>query len=1290
MAVSPTTYQDSGTSQQGRRLPALPPGQVRLADYSTERLLAYVAHFSKLVRFYEVFNGQVESRTTWDLANRRSLLIIALIATQRLPAQYEYYNKLIQDLRDPLATTGQRQGSLKAILGRIYKMAELFDKWNEAHQTSHQRRTFQAELTAATEDLTGQLQQAVRFEAELVNRQELPPRDSKERQPEKLVFIWRAPQAGPPPSADTEAIKHELVEILWKFHKAQTSLAGLAHRVLIRSLRGGQVEDHRHLPEMGLLVTFLELYQYAQNALNDIPQRHLDYYYQQVLRVATRPARPDYAFLTFGLTKAVTDYVLPAGTEVEGGKDATGNRVVFRTTEDQQLTPWRVQQFSTLFVSGHGSDSVKGIYAAPHADSADGLGQLPLPAEGWAPFGEDQDLISPAYRTMTDAAVGFAVSAAVLLLQEGRRSIELSLRCEPDSFRRFTEVLTQDGEKPLQRTFDAISLAAFRVDITGAEGWLPVRVQEVSLEPGRHTLTWHLTLERNQPAVVPHQPALHAGRFSAAWPVLRLVLNERAPEYAYSSFGTLQPQKIGLRVRAQDVQGVQLSNQLGPLVPGLPFAPFGPQPGPGAYLLLSYAELFRKRLTELVLTFDWAQLLTEPGGFADYYQGYGQPIDNDSFRVGVSYRRDWRWVPEALPVGSVSLFQTIPDPARRTGTALLPASHLVLKTAGTADFRHTPAAPAGGFQPDGATGAIRLELVAPAMGFGTEQYPTLLVETLQHNARTSKPRPLPRPPFVPMVKSIWLSYAAEEEIDVATLFGPETATRQQFYYVHPLADYQPTRPAAPGDAARPAADTAGARRASYALPLLPEFEAEGTLYIGLSQLTPPQTINLLFELSPLNRLPREASASGGEGYVSRRPKVRWAYLVQDEWRPFAKGTTLRNDVVRDQSNSLTELQPVYLTLPPSLNTRHAIMPDGLFWIRATVERGAAQISRVRAVHAQVVPAVRTNAQPGQPADFVENLPAQSLTRLAKPQPELARVTQPLRSFAGRPAESREEYYVRVSERLRHRGRAVTPWDYEHLVLDQFPEVYRVKCLRADQVPARLRRPGHLMVIVMPYQPTAAADDAAGHRLPNFSPGRLESIRAMLARAASPHVRLEVCNPLYEVIHVRCRVRYTSMARRGQPQPGALTQQLKQDLTAFLSPWNPLNTTRQGLHYSLTSSMVLSFLNQLPYVEYVTAFSVVKMALENDQYLFFDTEALAPDGISPDELLARAQPLEDASHRPWSVYVSAWQHDIEEIGDGMPRQDLPLAQPTGIGSLVIGADFVIPRSFEADADARPAR
>jgi hypothetical protein len=41
-------------------------------------------------------------------------------------------------------------------------------------------------------------------------------------------------------------------------------------------------------------------------------------------------------------------------------------------------------------------------------------------------------------------------------------------------------------------------------------------------------------------------------------------------------------------------------------------------------------------------------------------------------------------------------------------------------------------------------------------------------------------------------------------------------------------------------------------------------------------------------------------------------------------------------------------------------------------------------------------------------------------------------TQAFSSFGGRPMEKDREFYTRCSELLRHKGRSINTWDYEHL------------------------------------------------------------------------------------------------------------------------------------------------------------------------------------------------------------------------------------------------------------------
>ena len=98
-----------------------------------------------------------------------------------------------------------------------------------------------------------------------------------------------------------------------------------------------------------------------------------------------------------------------------------------------------------------------------------------------------------------------------------------------------------------------------------------------------------------------------------------------------------------------------------------------------------------------------------------------------------------------------------------------------------------------------------------------------------------------------------------------------------------------------------------------------------------------------------------------------------------------------------------------------------------------------------------------------PNHFSQPLAPGSIQALVERDPVVQTIVQPYSSFKGRRQETSQAFYTRVSERLRHKQRALTTWDYERLVLENFPQIYKVKCLsQADQTNV----PGAAQVIVV--------------------------------------------------------------------------------------------------------------------------------------------------------------------------------------------------------------------------------
>ncbi|MDO7883972.1 baseplate J/gp47 family protein [Hymenobacter cheonanensis] len=1213
----PEKWRKGGTSQ-AERLPAdLLPEHLKLDARTLPELLAYLAHFSEKVQFYTEPNAPAAG--TWALARHRGLLLLAVVAAH--PGGGPAAEAQLQPLHDPAATAAQRQQALPQLLELLHEQASTLHEWYTswlAWVAGARQPDLQGLLAASVAAVAPALRRGAHFERLLAQQSTAAP-------PRGLVVVvfGRGRRLFLEDVAEAlleaeyreyaeqlrreeltrEAMVAALVDLYWQLQAALVALAEAARSALPHELK------HRrdHHPEESLLVAFLQLYTHAQAELNHIPQRHLDYYYRTVLRATGRLPVPDRTYLSFTLTQGVARHKLPAGTLATVGKDAGGQRIVFATTADATLANWKVAALATVFgaraPTPTGPGPVTGLYASPPAAGP------PAPAP-WPLFGSDQ--LPPAARDGGNqpARVGFAVAARLLSLQAGSRRLTLCLKVTAASLAQWQQEM--QAASPPGYAVEALATAAFEAQLTGPAGWLPLAVAEVKIDAQAHTLTWTLLLDRAQPAGVGYLAQVHGDELATTQPVLRLLLRAGAPAYGYSSFVLLQPVAIDLQVMVEHLHDVQLSNQVGQLDPRTPFYPFGSSALPGDYLLIGVPELLHKHLTHLSVALTWQSL--PPGGFGPYYQGYapgptddalyqgcGSPLADDSFQVTTSYLSNYHWLasaPQPLfqadasgePLRSVSLLRW-PEPARLTAA------------------------------PEGAAGLLRIELTAPAAGFGSGLYPQALREAVQYNAQFYLPnppqgprRPLPQLPYLPRLCGLSVSYHAEQPLAPGL---DAAADRPAFFHIGPFAGYVPA--------------------AGLALQLLPAFE-NGELFVGLSPEAAGQPVQLVFDLT-IRSLPESAQL----------PAPSWAYLRNDQWVPIEQAPGAEVSLP-GFGNSCS----VAVNLPALPNTHQTRMPAGLWWLRATVGSGAASFGRVRAMHSQLVPAVRTAPRPGPAATAQPVVPAHAPTRLLTPHPAIVAVAHPHPSFGGQAAESQSAYYSRVSERLRHRGRALTPWDYEHLVLEAFPQVHSALCLSANDVPGP-RTPGQVTLVLLPQA-------QAGNPYPLFGPGELTRVQSYLQALAPPAVRVRVLNVCYEQVQVRSLVAFAPSAAlplaRCEPQ-------LQKDLRAFLSPWHQA-PPRGGFHHYLTVPAVEAFLKLLPYVAGIGGFSVVKTGVEAGRHRLYDS---ATDARQPPEFMG-ASPL-------GGVQVPAQQHHFTV------RHHLPApaeAAPTGIERLRIGADFIVACDF----------
>ncbi|MFN8303908.1 MAG: baseplate J/gp47 family protein [Saprospiraceae bacterium] len=422
--------------------------------------------------------------------------------------------------------------------------------------------------------------------------------------------------------------------------------------------------------------------------------------------------------------------------------------------------------------------------------------------------------------------------------------------------------------------------------------------------------------------------------------------------------------------------------------------------------------------------------------------------------------------------------------------------------------------------------------------------------------------PIPFEPYTPTLKYISLDYIANAEtqdINFIHLHAYPDTFKQEAFSNEPLLV-----------AAPPAA--------AFALGTDLKGPAEGTLYIGLKNLTPGSNLNLLFQLA-------EASADS----EVEKARIAWQYLSNNEWRDLREGF----EILDDGTKGLTASGIVKIAVPPDITNgpENTLLPRGLHWIKVAAPANTRAVCETIGVHTQAVRATFALTPQHDPARSATPLPAGSLAKLRVADANVKKVGQPYESFGGREAEdtgaSKAAFYQRAAERLRHKGRAINAFDYERIVLDAFPEVYKVKCIPHDMALGAARHhqdlewaPGFVTLVVIPDLTRLKAGENITPRVPI---SLLESIEEEVCRRSSPFARIRVFNPRYEGIHVNIEV--VLLKNLDQKYYEA---QLQKDIAHFLAPWYLGDNEKLRFGQAVYYSDLLKFVESLPYVDFVTS------------------------------------------------------------------------------------------------------
>ena len=1143
---------------------ALMPGFINIDDRDIADMLRFATDLSAQFNFYNVNN---KTEGTWEDFFRSDLNILLINISKFDMSTYtdqfsQYRDELYIAENDPELLHG-----LKSLFDFVVHVFDLLKGLRDRLLTISNSSKVSEELLTIVDSFDDELLKLNKYTQEATN---LFAEKLQLNLPAYFININ-------PALLDSEAIftgtstKEQIINALPAIKDVFNEMAKKCNHLLGFTkfyLKNHDLLNQEYSPHLALYIAFLHLYEHLQEKMNLTTKDHLDLYYKRILGLTPNNALPDNVHVVFEKDAVAAQVSLMAGEEVVAQIAGQHIPAYFTLNESLLITGAQIAELKTLFLAEHNQVKTDDgiiteiqVYSGDHfCTTAAKYLKNKLPVKTWPVLGEDQDSLSDADRSMDMADIGLMLASPVLYQIEGRRTITLHLYINDVSINNLVAYFTNYA-KVSNKDIAAVSYQllsdAFVIDYTDTLGWVEIPKYTANLNEGEKRLEIEVEINKAEQVIDVYKPEVHGGNFDTTWPLFRLLLKNYAANNAFTFLRTVKINRISITADVNGSRAVKLQNNVGPLNASSPSQIFGPLPTVGSYLDIKNSNIFNKYTRGFCIRLDWADLPKDPGGWETYYSAYNNNITNGSFRINVSTFTDGRIVPKEDQQQEFSLFET-----DNSGMGIL-SNTTQLKNIDIKrlDFGKKPLLDKEDTIVDKnfAEGAVRLELISPKDGFGQKLYPVIFPEIVLHNAKRSKKLPLPNPPYIALIRSLTVDYTLEhsEALGAGSAKNADDTDLKVFHiYPFGVTEIYP-----------------GKRNSPYNL--IPDFDQGNNLYIGFTAIKPGQVITLLFQLEENNFT----------NLAKNTEPVAWSYLNNNDWVYLTE-----KNILADNTNNFINTGIIKIKLPADLKTGNAVLSPDLFWIRASAKGTTNVKSKIIGIYPQAVLATRVITNNPN----ATNIPPGAIKSLKNKVTGILSITQPFQSFGGKKAETDEHFYIRVSERLRHGQKLLTNRDIEQAILDRFPEILLVKCISPQEYTEAYiekYRPNPRVVLI----PREQVNGLFLSDEPKVNLSVRYQVKKFLEKSVSSFVKIDVENTIYERIKVVCTIKFNS---DGLTDTGMYLRKFNDDIKRYLCPWLYDGASVFKIGTSIYIGELLNYLKKLPYVKYITGFSLVHFYYNN--------------------------------------------------------------------------------------------
>jgi hypothetical protein len=912
-------------------------------------------------------------------------------------------------------------------------------------------------------------------------------------------------------------------------------------------------KESKLTPHLTLFVCFLNLLELSKKRFNQLTKRHLDFYYKEILQVDKREPIADQAHVVFELAKKITEQQIQEGTSLDAKKDALGNVRIYKTNEELIANKTVVSQIKTVYNSN--KEELQKIKVSSNAKTKDGL-EEPLQEDKpyWYPFGYPS--IAKNVNELPDANLGFTIASPMLFLKEGLRTVTLTFKFN-DNFTK--EILNID------KVLEAITIFG-----SGSEKWIQTKltlidgVNDGELDTDKKEISFTFQLDYDVEPLVNYNQELLLTEYDTKHPLVRFEF-DMSNSSGYNFYKILAENTLNEIIINVDVEGVKsvtIENDNGGLKPSKPFNPFTTRPISGSNFLVNYQEAFSKKWTNFTVNLNWKNV---PDDLKKWYAAY---VNSSSFSSITEYGNA---IKSTIGIESRNLIVSGSD-YFKIEKRLLHAGGVSKETAGEIislfsrdeiedgdnkevvySSKITTQNVANSYAIDKA-GPLQLSL---EQSFLHELYPRLYALAVSSQNLEID---LPNEPYTPLLESISVDYVAEESL-VLSEASIET-NRIQLFHEHAFGqseeNYSKKKFLQEEKNIIDVFD-----KDTIQTFLVPRYCKGGHLFIGLENVVNQQNVALLIQVLEGSENPLVPSFSDSE-------KVHWSVLCDNKWK------SLENNIISNDTDNFLKSGIIKISIPREATSNNTLLPEGFVWIKAQMDKEFDAVCQAIDIHAQAVVATFENNS-NEVSHLKDGLPAETIKKMVTRIPQVKSITQPYNAFGGSSEETDESFYRRISERLRHKNRAITIWDYEHIILQEFPEIYKVKCLNHTSDKS-FTSAGNVTIVVVPDTVNKNVFDIYQ---PRVSMALLNKISNHVNELNTLHVKAKVINPNYEEVTIGLEAKFYE----GYDE-NFYKEQLKTDITKFLSPWAFDDTKEVTFGIMLHKSVLIDYIEKLPYVDYL--------------------------------------------------------------------------------------------------------